>query len=286
MKRLVILMVVVFLCSPLMAQIWVEHDPGHCTVGPPPICVSGHWYYVELPKLQTSTFRPQGEESRERQLIKPAELSTDLEYESFSYDGDFYDVNGSSIGLKAAYERMTSSTFSYGARLLYEKGNIKDSDYSPYFFAGHVFAKKWLGELIFVSGGFSYSSYKGGDDIDPLSSLGPVVSVGLEYYVGSVLIGGGVSYQYSKISFEEAKGYDFFENGRSNLSFGLNGGYELGESMFIAAEFYKLTGLSVIGTTLSYFVSETFALTLGYKTILGLEQFTNHKITLGSSVRF
>jgi hypothetical protein len=298
MKRyfLLIVLPLLFFDGELKAQYWVEFNPGTCQVGPPPTCVAGHWYWVEVPSFSfgfgasSSGAGPgatqsgqsgQSAQTEEERFRKPTEISTDLEYETFSRKNS---VEGRSLGLRGGLERSLPSNFSYGFGITYEKSKTEEAlavlERSPSIFAGNVFIKRRF-EVILVSVGYSYSNYKGDDDVEPLITSGPFASVSFNWFSSPFLIGGGFSYQRSKTKFEP-----FVDESNSTTSFGINTGFELGKTAFITGEFFRLKEFSVVGATLSKSISQAFALTLGYKKALGLEDFSNNKFTLGSSFRF
>jgi hypothetical protein len=273
----------------LRAQYWVEFEPGTCQVGPPPICVTGHWYWVEAPQVSSTAAKPAEGQSRLEDIQKPSEISTDLEYETFSRST----LDGSSIGLRALYERTLSSGIVLGGRLTYDRASFDGSDLSAKIFSGSLYVRRSFAEEmrnlislseaadVFVSGGLSYTRYRS-EPFDPLTSWGPFLNVGFMWYQSSFNIGGGFSYTLSQVKYEP-----FIDESKSTISLGINSGYTFSEKMSGALELFRLKdGIYVTGVSAGYHVSDTFGLMLGIKKLFGIEEFSNFKITLGSSVRF
>ena len=130
MKRCIVIVFAVFVlglpCA--NAQYWVEFDSGTCLVGPPPVCVSGHWYWIEAPNLPSAGFQQlaAGQDrnsiaNRNSAYYKPTEFSTDVEYETFSHGT----MEGKSIGIRALVENVSASGFGYGGRFVYTGGTVE-----------------------------------------------------------------------------------------------------------------------------------------------------------------
>jgi|GEM_PF-3106446 len=281
--------------SLLQAQYWVEFDSGTCLVGPPPVCVSGHWYWVEAPNLPSAGFQQMamgqnaGSSSADRNsaYYMPTEFSTDLEYETFSRDA----MEGKSIGIRALYEKVSATGFGWGGRGVYTAGTIEyqgfTEDTKTRNMSANLYLIKYLNESIFISGGYFFSSYKVDEDDpelerDAMITQGPFISVAFSTMAGPVSLGGGLSYSGAKVKWEE-----FIDENAATLSYGISTGYMLSENANITGEFFVLKeGISVLGIYLFRAMSEAFGLTLGYKTLMGVDDFKNSKITLGSSIRF
>lgn len=285
MKRIIFLSGVLLLCgsAKVHAQYWVEFNPGTCQVGPPPICVSGHWYWVEVPEVEASPSaavhagKSSRSESEKEEFHKPSEISTDLEYETFSHSA----VEGRSLGIRALYETTSSSGFAFGVRGSYEKTAIKNSDASPGIFSGNVYINQSIKGFVSLAGGVYYSRYTR-KDVNPLTSVGPFVSLSYGWFNAHSHIGGGFSYTFAKVKFDP-----ILDETQRTFSFGINGGTRLGKNMYGAAEVFRLKdNIHIIGGSLTRAFSEAFGLTLGVKKLLGVENFSNFKIVLGTSVRF
>lgn len=300
MKNTVILfsLAALFAVPLARAQYWVEFDPGTCLVGPPPVCVSGHWYWVEAPNLPSAGFQQMAiaqdagsvsssSADRASAYYRPTEFSTDLEYETFSRNG----MEGKSIGLRALYEKVSATGFGWGGRGVYTSGTIEyqgfTDDTKTRNMSVNLYLIKYLNESIFVTGGYFLSSYKVKEDDpdferDAMVTQGPFISVAFSTMAGPVSLGGGISYSGAKVKWE-----DFIDESAATLSWGFSSGYRINEYMNVTGEFFVLKeGVSVLGLYLFRAMSEAFGLTLGYKTLMGVEDFKNSKITLGSSIRF
>jgi hypothetical protein len=285
MKRIIFLLGVLLLCCSfdVHAQYWVEFNPGTCQVGPPPVCVAGHWYWVEVPEVEISPSaavkagKSAGSESKREEFHKPSEISTDLEYETFSHSS----VEGRSFGFRAFYETTTSSGFSFGTRGSYERTSIKDSEVSPGIFSGNVYVNQSIMGFVSIAGGFFYSRFSR-KDVNPLTSMGPFINLSYGWFNANSHIGGGFSYTFAKVKFDP-----ILDESQRTASFGINAGTRLGEHMYGAAEIFRLKDdIYITGASLTRAFSETFGLTLGMKKLFGIKDFSNFKITLGQSVRF
>lgn len=296
--------------SHLFAQYWVEFDPGACQVGPPPVCVVGHWHWVEVPEMPVNT-PASDNQSEGRNFNKPSEISTDLEFESFSYDPG---LTGQSSGLRALYERYLPSELFYGGRMTYDqsKSEYKTLDLEATseatIFSGNLYLGKDVSEkfnkmvsgllpaLKFpyaqLTGGLFYTNYEsesGGNKNEPLTSIGPFVNFSFNMFMAPFQFGGGLSYSVTKTNFEyeSGRGSKSIDETTSTISMGFNGGRPLGDTMYGSAEIYLLKdGIKVIGAYLNRSMSDAFGLTVGYKKLFGLDNFSNSKITIGSNIRF
>lgn len=268
--------------------IWIEYHPGTCTVGPPPICVVGHWYWMEEPQVTSlvePVFRDEPKEKREK---RPSEVSTDLEYESFSYSGG---NSGSNWGIRMAYERNMPLGVDYGLRGIYQRGTVEDEDITTQNLSATFYMRRPFYRRLKLVGSGTYSRYSaelGSDAEESLKSLNTfsgAIAVAFEEYAAPFMFSGGVSYQLSYDDRDLPEGSDY-SNFNASLVIVAAAGMPLGDNMATNLEIYKASGFAVLGASLSMLVSETFALTGGYKTILGIANYSTNELTVGSSVRF
>ena len=310
MRKTLFLAALVMLATPAAAraQYWVEFNPGTCTVGPPPACVSGHWHPLQLPQTApraayTPTLKASGEatdeasqEQQEQKKKKSTDISTDVEYESFSYPDQ---TSGTSIGLRGMYIKRNESGLGGGVIVTGERSQMKATFTEPepsFILAANAFVSADLGERFLSEeaqlnqaltgqAGVSVSSFRpGGEGVDPINTYGPFATVQYSRFQGVFSYGASLTYSMAKLSMGEQFGG--ISQSTGSWALGLNGGYSLNEATFVSGDVYSMKGgLMVAGGSVTRSFSPTFGLTVGAKTLLGQDGFSNYRLTLGSMYR-
>jgi hypothetical protein len=279
------------------AQYWVEFSPGTCQVGPPPACVAGHWHPLQLPQapvrspIQSAAALGGGDADGEQQQ-KATDISTDLEYEHFS----FRDVmSGTAIGLRGMYLRQNMDGRGYGAVVTAERSILHDFEGEASSILGaHMFMSADLGgrflsedarldQVLTGQAGLSLSSFRPGGMDDALNTFGPFGTVQYTRFLGLMSYGASLTYSMARRG-----GTDFGVDAATagSWALGFNGGYMLNDATFVSGDLYSLKGgLMVLGGTMTRAFSPTFGLTLGAKTLMGQDDFSSFRMTLGSTYR-
>lgn len=299
MRNSLLLAVVVALLAPAAAhaQYWVEFNPGTCTVGPPPACVVGHWHPLQLPQSPVRSLgihaTPLADGEEGEQQTRVTDISTDLEYERFSFMGA---PGGSSLGLRAMYVRQNASGLGGGAIVTADRSTLENSPASAsHNLAGHAYVSADLGGHVLseearldqaLTGlvGLSISSFlPGHDGASALNTVGPFATLQYSRFMGLMSYGANLTYSVATMA-----GNDFGLESTTagSWALGATAGYMLNEATFFSGDVYGLKGgLMVVGGTMTRSFSPTFGLTLGAKTLLGQDDFSNFRFTLGSTYR-
>lgn len=273
------LLLLILLSTPSWA-VWVEYDPSTCRVGPPPICVAGHWFWQEESSAMVNHVSPGGRERHSH----PQEMSADIEYESYSYADDT--LEGNTVGVRMDYQRYLDSGLSYGLRGNFIRGTVQTDqggDASSKQYTGTLYARMPLQGFDFqgvdVVGSGSIAHLTDAADQGFTNLIG-TVAVAYEHWQGDALLTGAVGYR-GNLSTKDIGG--------SGLDLGYvavaAGSLPVGDKLAANGELYKLPNLAVIYGSLSFLASDVFALTVGYKTTLGIDDFSNNKIAIGANYR-
>jgi len=239
-----------------------------------------------------------GEKTRKgRRGSKPGEISADVEYETFAFIGN----DGNTLSLRGAFERTTDAGgLGYGLRLAYSHVTFDQNDNKMQTGEATAFLKIPLGEIIDIGGHITgtVSRIKTTSTISPdgldqnVNSLGygPFASVHVNF-AGGHMLAGGVMYQiidpHEKLDPEK-------ENMRV-LAYGAMAVLSVSEKLALSAEGFSMKNLeiessddrfTIVHPQLHFYLSDSFGLIFGYKTILGIDDYDSNEFTLGSSVRF
>lgn len=233
-----------------------------------------------------------GETEQQREArAKPGEVSTDVEYETFTFVGQ----DGNSIAFRGALERTTDSGgLGFGVRLAYSRVSFADSDNRIQTGEATAFLKFPLSGFLDiganVTGTISSLKTKTSDQESHAFGFGPFVSLYTVFDAGHMLAG-GLMYQYVN---PEDKANLNTENVRV-LAYGAMGVYALSKKLGVSLEGFRMDNLEIEGKDdaftilhpqLHFYLSDAFGLILGYKTVLGIDDYDSAEFTLGSSVRF
>lgn len=243
----------------------------------------------------------QTEEEEESSFFKISEISAQLEYEDFTAGSGDAALEGRAVGVRAAYVRTGTTGLSYGGYGSFEKSSFSEGDTrAPTILTASLFASRPINEwlppsvaaqafvaqsLVMLSGGLSFSSYNGGEEVNALTTFSPFLSMNMIWFGRPNLnVGGGLTYAYSRTQFD---GFEDGGQGQGALSLAFNGGYRMSENYYVAGELFRIRGgLVVLGASATRFFTERFGLTLGAKKLFGFTDYSNFKLTLGSSARF
>ena len=238
-----------------------------------------------------------GEERKKRSGSKPGEISADVEYETFT----FVSNDGKSIALRGAFERTTDSgSLGFGLRLAFNQVTFDGNDNKLQTGEGTAFIKVPLGDFIEVGGNVtgtvsriktkSAVSPNGFDQNVNSVGYGPFVSLRVGFEAGHMLAG-GLMYQI----IDPHEKLDPDKENISLLAYGALAVFSVSEKLALSAEVFQMSNLDlevgddsfgVVHPQVHFYISDSFGLILGYKTVLGIDDYDSSEFTLGSSVRF
>jgi hypothetical protein len=233
-----------------------------------------------------------GETEQQREArVKPGEVSSDVEYETFTFVGQ----DGSSIAFRGALERTTDSGgLGFGVRLAYSRVSFADSDNRIQSGEATAFLKFPLSDFLDiganVTGTISSLKTKTSDQESHAFGFGPFVSLYTVFDAGHMLAA-GLMYQIVKPKDEAGQSSDDVRV----LAYGAMGVYTLSKKLGVSVEGFRMDNLEIEGKDdaftilhpqLHFYLSDAFGLILGYKTVLGIDDYDSAEFTLGSSVRF
>jgi hypothetical protein len=250
-------------------------------------------------KGETGGLEESGEKGseKERRGGKPGEISADVEYESFAFIGN----DGNTLSLRGAFERTTDTGgLGFGLRLAYSQVSFDKNDNKLRTGEATAFIKLPLADFIevggLVTGTASLLSTKSSVNADGIDQnvnsigYGPFVAVRYGFDAGHMLAGG--------LMYQIIDPHEELDPGKENirlLAYGALAVLSVTEKLAISAEGFWMNNLdlevgddsfSVLHPQVHFYISESFGLILGYKTILGIENYDSTEFTLGSSVRF
>lgn len=228
---------------------------------------------------------------------KPGEISADVEYETFAFVG----TDGKTIAFRGAFERTTDSGgLGFGLRVAYSRVSFDKNDNKLQSGEAMAFIKIPLASFLEIGGNVTgtVSRFKTFSQVNPdgidqnVNSVGygPFVSLRAGFESGHMLAGG---LMYQIIDPHEELDPDK-ENIRV-LAYGALAVFSVSEKLALSAEVFQMSNLDldggddsfgVVHPQIHFYISESFGLILGYKTVLGIDDYDSSEFTLGSSVRF
>ena len=234
---------------------------------------------------------------RDRRDAKPGEISADLEYETFAFVGN----DGNTLAFRGAFERTTDSGgMGFGLRLAYTQVTFDKNDNKLQTGEATAFLKIPLGSFLEIGGNVSgtVSRIKTFSDLRPdgydqnVNSLGygPFVSLHTVFGAGHMLAGG--------LMYQIINPHEEFDPDKENmrvLAYGAMAVFSMSEKLALSAEGFRMSNLeieegddtfTVLHPQVHFYISDSFGLILGYKTVLGIDDYDSTEFTLGSSVRF
>lgn len=232
-----------------------------------------------------------------RRAAKPGEISADVEYETFAFVGK----DGKSLSLRGAFERTTDTGgLGFGLRLAYTSVTFDENDNKLQTGEATAFLKIPLGSFLEIGANvsgtvsriktFSVASPNGYDQNVNSLGYGPFISARAGFEAGHMLAGG--------LMYQIINPHEEFDPDKENirvLAFGALGVFSVSEKLAISAEGFRMSNLEIEGgdgtftvlhPQVHFYISDSFGLILGYKTVLGIENYDSTELTLGSSVRF
>jgi len=236
-------------------------------------------------------------EKRDRRAAKPGEISADVEYETFAFVGN----DGNTLAFRGAFERTTDSGgMGFGLRLAYTQVTFDKNDNKLQTGEATAFLKIPLADFLEIGGNVSgtVSRIKTFSDLRPdgydqnVNSLGygPFVSLHTVFGAGHMLAGG--------LMYQIINPHEEFDPDKENmrvLAYGALAVFCVSEKLALSVEGFRMSNLeieegddtfTVLHPQLHFFISDSFGLILGYKTVLGIDDYDSTEFTLGSSVRF
>ena len=229
------------------------------------------------------------EEDREAAPLMPSEMSSDVEFEFFDIDG----TGGSNIAIRAGYTRVSDDgEWSYGSNLILNRLSFDDTGYINNFI--NSFATKILTETdtkeTSVGGSFNLLLIDEGLNPDNGFALG-VFYVERLYIEDRIITYGGMFLQ-SKVG-ELSTTY---LNAAGMYGFPIGERYALNiDVLFMRNLRTAFAGESVdlesnnilsLGANGSIYMSESFGLNAGIKTMLLVKDYSSFEITIGGGFRF
>ncbi len=253
----------------------------------------------ETTGIETGGGESRGEqgEKRNRRHSKAGEISADVEYETFAFVGN----DGNTLALRGAFERTTDSGgMGFGLRLAYTQVTFDKNDNKLQTGEATAFLKIPLADFLEIGGNVSgtVSRIKTFSDLRPdgydqnVNSLGygPFVSLHTVFGAGHMLAGG--------LMYQIIDPHEEFDPDKENirvLAYGAMAIFSVSEKLALSAEGFRMSNLeieegddtfTVLHPQVHFYISDSFGLILGYKAVLGIEDYDSSEFTLGSSVRF
>lgn len=246
---------------------------------------------VVMPKVNPQARAAEEKERTGEARVKTGEISTDVEYETFT----FVSQDGKSLAFRGAFERTTDAGgLGFGLRVAYNRVAFDKNDNRLQTGEATAFMKIPLGDFIEIGGsiGGTVNRLKTATVDQNVNSLGYGPFLSLRYdFPGGHMLAGGVMYQIINPDEE-------LEPEKENLrvvAYGAMAVLALGEKLAISAEGFSMKNLEIEGEGNSFavlhpqlhlYLSDSFGLIFGYKTVLGIDDYDSTEFTLGSSVRF
>jgi hypothetical protein len=250
---------------------------------------------VKPQALMEQAGQAEGESETSKSAAKPGEISTDVEYESFT----FVKLDGRTVSFRAAFERTTDTGgLGFGVRLSYTRVSFDQNDNRLQSGEGTAYLKIPLADFLEVganiTGTASRLKFVGSNLVSGTNELnqnvntvgyGPFLSARVP--LGNHLLAGGLLYQVTNP--------DDGDKNLSTLSYGAMGVFCLSEKLAISAEGFRMANLDVEGADDSFtvlhpqlhlYITSSFGLIVGYKTVVGIDDYDSTEFTLGSSIRF
>jgi hypothetical protein len=242
---------------------------------------------VVMPNVSPQAGAKQEEGREGERETKPGEVSTDVEYESFT----FLKLDGSTLSFRGAFERTTDAGgLGFGVRLAYSGVKFEDNDNQMQSGEGTAFVKIPLGGIIEiganVGGTVNRIEVAGRNQNVNSFGYGPFLAVRAPLSGGHVLAGGVL---YQAINPNDS------DDDLRILAYGAMGVLSVSEKLALSVEGFRMANLeienaedsfSVVHPQLHFYLTNSFGLILGYKTVLGIDDYDSSEFTLGSSIRF
>lgn len=246
---------------------------------------------VVMPDVSPQTRAGREEKQKGEAKVKPGEISTDIEYETFT----FVKQDGKSIAFRGAFERTTDSGgLGFGLRVAYSRVSFDKNDNQLQTGEATAFIKIPLGDFVEIGGNITgtVNRLKTASLDQNVNSLGygPFLSLRAGFGAGHMLAGGVL---YEIINPDEE--LDPSKENLRVLAYGAMGVLSVGEKLAFSAEGFRMLNLEIEGDDdsftvlhpqIHFYLSDSFGLTLGYKTVLEIDDYDSTEFTLGSSVRF
>lgn len=246
---------------------------------------------VVMPKVSPQARAAEEGKRTGEARVKPGEISTDVEYETFTFVGQ----DGKSLAFRGAFERTTDAGgLGFGLRLAYNRVTFDKNDNKLQTGEATAFVKIPLADFFEIGGNISgtFNRLKTGSLEQNVNSLGygPFLAVRYNFPAGHMLAG-GVMYQIINPDEE-------LEPDKENLrvlAYGAMAVLAIGEKLAVSAEGFSVKNLEIEGEgdsfavlhpQIHFYLSDSFGLVFGYKTVLGIDDYDSTEFTLGSSVRF
>ena len=223
-------------------------------------------------------------EERQVSIRRPLEIAAKVEAGRLELE----DEDGTQVASRAVAQYTWESGFSLYGNLGFEYFDLDDidGDGTGYLLNLGVSQELW-DELVKVGTFFTwrFTETTIEDAEQDVHSFGGGLLVAGQRTLGPVILSGGLIYQFLQ---------DTGDLDRDNhiLSYGLGLGLPIGQRLVVSVQAFQINDLErdedpvVVGSELTYFVTPRWGFTLGWKTILNVEDYTSHEGTLGASARF
>lgn len=246
---------------------------------------------VVMPSAQTRRAKEKATAMKALQTTRT--IGGQLRYANIEHDDSDGDVIGCNVGMVHDFENFT-----IGGILPYDHLDLDD-----------VFEANRLGLILFAqyfhdvtsslnasfTGNLNYVytdvDYDYGGE-DGINTYGGGLSTSLTLDKDSYTASAGLSYQYNKEDIDTKDDYQHL------IKLGANAGYRIGQNMVITIfgiwnkditdyeNDYQDVSYFDIGTETTINMSDTFAVTIGFKKVVSLDNYDSDEIYLGSMLRF
>lgn len=240
---------------------------------------------AQEPETRLEEVEVEGRVEKRRVIVRrPFEISSAVEGGRIS----LLDEDGTQIAFKALAEYTWDSGFSVYANGGFEYFTLDDVDGDGKGSLLNLGARQQFWDGMVKLGGlvtWRYTDVKIIDVSQDVHSLGGGLMAAFEKDLGPVTLSGGLIYQFLR---------DMGDLERSNhlLSYGVGVGVPIGRQFVANLETFQVNDLDrdadpvIIGASFSFFITRRWGLTLGWKTILNVDDYSSHEGTLGASARF
>ncbi len=244
---------------------------------------------AQEPEVRVEEAEVEGrKEQREVVVQRPLEVSSAVEAGRLS----LFNEGGTQVAFRALLERTWDSGFSLDFNASFEHFSLDDVEVDGNGYLVNIGARQQFFEGVMRVGGFFTWLRSDVDvqtdvlDLDQqVNSFGFGIVTSFQKDFGPLALSGGVIYQFLRDTGD-------LERSNNIFSYGLALGIPMGRRLVGNLEVFQINNIDreddpiIIGAGFTFFPSPRWGLTLGWKTIQNVDNFTSHEGTIGASVRF
>jgi hypothetical protein len=215
---------------------------------------------------------------------RPIEVSAAVEGGRFS----LLDEGGTQIAFKGLAQRTWSSGLSLDFHLNFEHASFDDVDGDSNGYLTNLGAQQRFFNGVLKIGGFFTWTFVDTEVLNfeqDAHSFGFGTLAAFQKDLGPLRLSGGVIYQFLRDTGDLQKSNNIF-------SFGVGTSILLGKRFTSDLEVFHINNINreedpvIVGAGLTFLITPSWRLSLGWKTMQNIEDFTSHEGFLGTSVRF